>query len=129
MIPLVAALAVLLLTSLAEWLHVRRIRAVGRLAFGPAGMPNPWTRVTPFLRPLCLAAFTWGLATLVILNGVAEAGDDKAGALKEATRVVFVADLSPSMYLKDAGKDGTQSRQERMREVVDGILQRVSGNL
>src|SRR5882757_10936264 len=58
MIPLVSALAVLLLTSLAEWLHVRRIRVVGRLAFGPGGAPGAWTRVVPFLRPLCLAAFT-----------------------------------------------------------------------
>ena len=37
MIPLLAATIVLLLTLLAEWLHVRRIRAVGRLAFGPTG--------------------------------------------------------------------------------------------
>ena len=33
------------------------------------------------------------------------------------------------MYLVDAGPDGKQTRHARMREVVDGILQRVSGNL
>ncbi len=129
MTPLAFASAVLLLTSLAEWLHVRRIRKVGRLAFGPAGAPHPWTRVVPFLRPLCLTAFTWGLATLVGLNGVGDDGDNKSAGTKEATHVVFVADLSPSMYLKDAGPDGTQTRQERMREVVEGILQRISGDL
>jgi hypothetical protein len=129
MTPLVTALAVLLLTSLAEWLHVRRIRAVGRLAFGPAGAAHEWTRIVPFLRPLCLAAFTWGLATLIVLNGASEARDTKSGDSKEATRLIFLADLSPSMYLKDAGKDGSQTRQERMKEVVDGILDRVSGNL
>jgi len=122
MTPLVTALAVLLLTSLAEWLHVRRIRAVGRLAFGPAGAPHEWTRIVPFLRPLCLAAFTWGLVTLIILNGASEARDTKSGDSKEATRLIFLADLSPSMYLKDAGKDGSQTRQERMKDVVDGIL-------
>src|SRR6185295_4519426 len=47
----------------------------------------------------------------------------------EATRLVFVADLSPSMFLQDAGPEGTLTRHARMREVVEGILQRVSGNL
>jgi Ca-activated chloride channel family protein len=129
MIPLLSAFAVLLLASLAEWLHVRRIRAVGRLAFGPSGAPHRWTLVVPFLRLLCLAAFAWGLATLVGLKTSAESGERKDAADQQATRLVFVADLSPSMYLPDAGPDGKQTRQARMREVVEGILQRVSGNL
>ena len=128
MIPLLAALTVLLLTSLAEWLHARRIRAVGRLAFGPRGVPHRWTSVVPFLRPSCLSAFTWGLATLLLLRLAPDEGS-KEGRGKEATRLVFVADLSPSMYLRDAGPDGKQTRQARMREVVEAILQRVSGNL
>ncbi len=126
--PLLCALTVLILASLAEWLHMRRIRAAGRLAFGPAGAPHGWTRVVPFLRALCLTAFAWGLATLLFLK-LEPAGDNKANADKEATRLVFVADLSPSMYLEDAGPEGKQTRQARMREVVEGILQRVSGNL
>ncbi len=128
MIPLLSALAVLLLASLAEWLHTRRIRAVGRLAFGPGGAPHRWTRAVPFLRALCLSAFAWGLATLMVLK-LAPAAGEKGGGNKEATRLVFVADLSPSMYLVDAGPDGKQTRQARMREVVEAILQRVSGNL
>jgi Ca-activated chloride channel family protein len=125
-----SALVVLLLACLAEWLHVRRIRAVGRLAFGPTSAPHGWTRVVPWLRPLCLAAFTWGLATLLVLKmAAAEGKGDKAGSNKTATRLVFVGDLSPSMFLKDAGPEGKQTRHERMREVVEGILQRVSGNL
>ncbi len=129
MLPLLAALVVLLLTLLAEWLHVRRIRAVGRLAFGPAGAAHGWTRVVPWLRPLCLAAFTWGLATLILLKLTEKAGGDRKSDSKTATRLMFLADLSPSMYLTDAGPEGKQTRQARMREVVDGILQRVSGNL
>jgi Ca-activated chloride channel homolog len=129
MIPLVSALVVLLLTAIAEWLHVGRIHAVRRLAFGPDGAPNPWTRFVPFLRPLCLAAFTWGLVTLLELHLAPEIHENKDGSSKEATRLIFVADLSPSMYLTDAGPEGTQTRQQRMREVVDGVLQRVSGNL
>ena len=55
--PFYYALGALLCAALAEWLHERRIRAVGRLAFGPAGRPHGWTRVVPWVRPLCLAAF------------------------------------------------------------------------
>jgi Ca-activated chloride channel family protein len=44
-------------------------------------------------------------------------------------RLVFVADLSPSMYLKDAGPEGKQTRQERMREEVEAVLMRVGGDL
>ena len=129
MIPLLSALAVLLVTALAEWLHVRRIRAVGRLAFGPVGEPNRWARIVPVLRPLCLAAFTWGLATLLMLRLAAAEGGGRKDDARDATRLVFIADLSPSMYLKDAGPDGTQTRHARMREVTEAILQRVSGNL
>ncbi len=87
-----------------------------------------WARGVPFVRPLCLAAFAWGLVTLMLLQ-MAPGGDGKRGGDKQATRLVFVGDLSPSMYLVDAGSDGKLTRHARMREVVDGILQRVSGNL
>ncbi len=129
MIPILSALCVLLLGALAEWLHVRRIRAVGRLAFGPTGAAHGWTRVVPWLRPLCLAAFAWGLATLVMLKLAEKEGGNRDQSNKDATRLVFVADLSPSMYLTDAGPDGKLTRHARMREVVEGVLQRVSGNL
>lgn len=128
MIPLLAALATLLLASCAEWLHMRRIHRARRLAFGPAGTASRWTQIAPFLRALSFTAFAWGLATLMVLK-LAPAGDDQGRSNKEATRLVFVADLSPSMYLQDAGPDGKQTRQARMREVVGAILQRVSGNL
>lgn len=130
MIPLVAALAVLGLVSLAEWLHARRIRVAARLAFGPEGAPRRWTRVVPWLRAAGLAAFAWGVTTLLMMTLTAP--DDlqaKKRNDKEATRVVFLADLSPSMFLQDAGPEGTQTRHDRMRDVVEGILQRVSGNL
>jgi Ca-activated chloride channel homolog len=130
MIPLAAALTVLLLVSLAEWLHVRRIRVVARLAFGPRAQSLPWTRAVPGLRVASLTAFAWGATTLLMLHLAAPddaAAKDRRDA--EATRLVFVADLSPSMYLPDAGPDGSLTRHAQMREVVEGILQRVSGNL
>ena len=111
----------------AEWLHSRRIRVAGRLAFGPSGA-RPWTRFVPLLRPASLAAFTWGLVTLVLMQ---TGGNDPTKDTKNdtATRLVFIADVSPSMHLQDAGPDGGLSRHDRMRDVADGILQRVSGNL
>lgn len=130
MIPLISAAVVLVLVALAESLHLRRIRVTARLAFGPGGAARPWTRFVPWLRVTSLAAFAWGVTTLLMLKLEAP---DSAGAKErhdaEATRVVFVGDLSPSMYLPDAGPDGTLTRHARMREVVEGILQRVSGNL
>ena len=127
MMPLLTALAVLLLTALAEWLHARRIRAVGRLAFGPAGRGRAWTAWVPWLRPLAFAAFAWGLAVMVELHYAEQ--DSAKPAAKVPTRLIFVADLSPSMKLKDAGQDGKQSRQERVRESVEGVLMRVGGDL
>ena len=130
MIPLIAATTALLLVSLAEWMHGRRIRVAARLAFGPRGSGLPWTRVVPWLRGASLTAFAWGVTTLLMLK--LEAPDDATAKERhdaEATRLVFVADLSPSMYLPDAGPDGTVTRHDRMKDVVEGILQRVSGNL
>lgn len=129
MVPLLAALTTLLLVSLAEWLHARRIRVAARLAFGSQGA-KAWTSVVPWLRVVSLTAFAWGLTTLLMMK--IESPDDAAAKERldaEATRLVFVADLSPSMYLPDAGPDGSQTRHDRMKEVVEGILQRVSGNL
>lgn len=129
MISLIVALFVLLLVSLAEWIHGRRIGVVTRLAFGTQGA-KAWTHLVPWLRVASLTGFTWGVTTLLMLK--LEAPEDASAKERldaEATRLVFVADLSPSMFLKDSGPDGTQSRHARMREVVEGILQRVSGNL
>lgn len=129
MTPLIVALITLLLVSLAEWQHARRIRVTARLAFGQQGA-KAWTNVVPWLRVASLTAFAWGVTTLWMLK--LEAPDDATAKERhdaEATRLVFVADLSPSMYLPDAGPDGTMTRHDRMKDVVEGILQRVSGNL
>jgi Ca-activated chloride channel family protein len=125
--PLLAAAVVLLLTAGAEWLHARRVRRLARLAFGPAAAARAWTLAAPFLRVAALTAFAWGLAVMIQLHLAAEKGGKPEG--KAAPRLVFVADLSPSMLLKDAGPQGKQSRRERMREEVESILMRVGGDL
>jgi Ca-activated chloride channel family protein len=55
--------------------------------------------------------------------------DSQKPSAKAPARLIFVADLSPSMKLKDAGSDGKLSRQERVRESVEGVLMRVVGDL
>lgn len=128
--PLLVALLVLLLVSLAEWLHGRRIQVVARLTFGPKARSLPWTRAVPGLKAVGLSAFAWGLTTLWLLKLEApDAASARERQDAEATRLVFVADLSPSMFLADAGPEGALTRHARMREVVEAILQRVSGNL
>lgn len=127
LIPLAAALAVLLLAAWAEAWHSRRIRLAERLAFGPAGVRR-WTLWAPWLRTSSLAGFTWGLSTLALMESGAP-DPLRTPPDQHATRVVFLADLSPSMLLADAGPGGTQTRQDRTRDVVDGILQRISGDL
>jgi Ca-activated chloride channel family protein len=125
--PLPAAILVLLLSALAEALHARRVRVAARLAFGPEGASRGWTLIAPFLRCFALAAFAWGLAVMWQLHQAAK--DGKPAETKEPVRLIFVADLSPSMYLKDAGPEGKQTRQERMREEVETVLMRVGGDL
>ncbi len=127
MTPLTAALLVLLLSALAEGMHARRVRVAARLAFGPEGASRGWTLVAPALRCLALAAFAWGLAVMWELHQAAK--DGKPADTKEPVRLVFVADLSPSMYLKDAGPEGKVTRQVRMREEVEAVLMRVGGDL
>ena len=125
--PLPAALLVLLLSALAEGLHARRVRVAARLAFGPEGASRGWTMLAPLLRCLAITAFAWGLAVMWQLHQAAK--DGKPTESKEPVRLIFVADLSPSMYLKDAGPEGKQTRQERMREEVETVLMRVGGDL
>ncbi len=93
--PVHAALLVLLLSALAEALHARRVRVSARLAFGPEGAARRWTAVAPFLRCLALAAFAWGLAVMWQLHQAAK--DGKPPETAEPTRLIFVADLSPSI--------------------------------
>ncbi len=125
--PIYAAVLVLMLSALAEALHARRVRVAARLAFGPDGAARGWTVVAPFLRCLALAAFAWGLAVMWQLHQAAKDGKPPENA--EPTRLIFVADLSPSMYLKDAGPEGKVTRQQRMREEVEAVLMRVGGDL
>lgn len=124
MLPEMLAVGVGVLTGVAEWLQARRARGLASLAFGPSGRPAWWVRFTPVLRVLALMALTWGFATLYWLP----AKSHQAKAIIEPHRirhVVLVLDVSPSMKLKDAGPDLTQTRAERAAGLLQSFFERV----
>lgn len=129
-IPIAAASSVFLLVLAAEKLHARRCRSVARLAAGPSGVPRRWVRSVATARAIALAAMAWSLTTLLFGTGGVFQTDAGSEDRRESKRhAVFVADLSPSMLLKDAGPKRESTRSQRAHEVVDGILQRLDGDV
>jgi Ca-activated chloride channel family protein len=129
-IPLAVAAAVFLLVMAAEKLHLRRCRSVARLAVGPSGDARPWVRGVPVVKALALSAVAWSVATLALGAGHVFLRDEDLCDRREHKRhVVFVADLSPSMLLEDAGPKGDSTRGQRAYEVVDAILRRLDGDV
>lgn len=125
-IPLAGASVALLLAAVAEWLHARRVRRVGRLAFGPAGRPRPWLRGVPALRTLSLAAIAWALLTLLMADADSAGSGRAANTGPRPETVFLVLDYSPSMMVADAGPDAAKlTRKQRMREVVNAIVDRL----
>lgn len=119
----VAALAAGLV-AVGEWLHGRRVRRLGRLAFGPEAGPRPWVRWTPRLRVVAVALLAWGFATLLVLDPKSRRPD----LLPEGgyRHILLALDVSPSMELKDAGPEGNQTRRQRARDVLFSLFERVA---
>lgn len=128
-LSLAAAVGVVLLTLVAEKLHERRCRVVAHLATGPAGQPRRWVRWVGPVRAAALGAMTWAVLTLVFTTGGGYGGSDAEEERAERRHVVFAADLSPSMHLRDAGPERNQTRAQRMYEVVDALLKRIDGDV
>lgn len=113
------------LAAVAEALHARRCRRLGRLAFGPENRPRAWTRLTPPLRVLALAGVAWALVTLIAFHGGSRARERAAAATRH---LLVLLDVSPSMELKDAGDGGSQTRRERAAAVLKSALARTPGD-
>ena len=124
MMPELTLLAVVLLASLAEWLHAHRCRRVARLAFGPAGAPRRWVAGVPFLRVAALGALGWGLATLLEVQPAA--GRPMKLPAGGYRHLVIALDVSPSMQLADAGPNRQQRRAHRASEVLMSVLSRIA---
>jgi Ca-activated chloride channel family protein len=124
MIAEYTAMIALAPAALAEWLHWRRVRRVGRLAFGPAAKPRGWTMIVPFARPVSLAALAWGLATLYLLGATSV----KSKPMPDGgwRHLVIALDVSPSMRLEDSGPGRKQLRSKRASEVVMSLLERIA---
>jgi len=124
--PLLAAGLTLVVALLAEGLHVRRVRRVRALAFGPGGRPAGWVYAAPFLRAAALGALAWGLATLLLVEPTKHGVDgEEVRSQSDYRHIVLVLDVSPSMRLVDAGPEGEQSRTHRARELMESFFSRV----
>lgn len=123
MVAEIAALLAFVVALGAEALQVRRTRRMARLAFGPRLKPRSWARIAPLVTAISVAALTWGLVTLYILEPKVHAATTVPEA--ELKHLVIVLDVSPSMQLVDAGPDGKQSRRLRAFSLMTSFFQRV----
>ena len=120
-----AALGTLVLGVVAELLHARRVRRLGRLAFGPGGVPRVWTLATPPLRILAYAGIVWSLVILLAFEGSSRLHERNIAATRH---LMILLDVSPSMDLKDAGADGMQSRRTRAAELLKSVMERANSD-
>lgn len=122
--PAIIAIAagVLVVCTLGEWLHARRVSRIARLAFGGDGRPNPWTMATPVVRVASASAVCWSLLTLMSIDGAP--ASKHRGRLPDRHLIVAL-DASPSMYISDAGPTGRITRQRRAADLVQSVLDRL----
>lgn len=125
-LPLLLALGVLILATGAEVLHATRVKKVARLAFGPKEKPDLLGRLSPLIRISGLVATVWGLTVLVTIVPQTHRAVVRDIQPADRQHLLVVLDVSPSMRIKDGGKEGKQSRMQRAREVLDSIFARIS---
>ncbi|MBN1515891.1 VWA domain-containing protein [Candidatus Sumerlaeota bacterium] len=124
--PFVVAWLAGLLALLAETLHLKRSKKLGRLAFGPASRPRNWTYAAPVLRAVCLGGLAWSMLTLWNIEPRSDTPAEIPGS--QLRRIILALDVSPSMQLRDAGPDGGLSRRERASEVLESLLSRIAAD-
>lgn len=118
-----AGLFALVLAAVGELLHRRRVRRMAHLLFGPDARPARWVAAVPWLRALLHGGLAWGLVTLLLVPPrVHESGEVPD---EEWRHLLLVHDVSPSMQLRDAGPNGSQSRAERAKDLLDSLFERV----
>ncbi len=121
-----ATIAVVLVVLGAEWLHARRIRRVAHLAFGGAGRPAAWVRAVPLLRAVSLGAIAFGAMTLLRFDPTAA---DRTRSPRASKRVLICLDVSPSMYVEDAGPQGQKTTRARWAgQIMQELLDRVGAS-
>ncbi len=123
MVAFSAAVIVMGLAVLAEWIHARRTARVAFLAFGPRGRPMPWVRLAAPLRIVSFGLLTWSLMTLTLLEPRVHNENDVPPG--ERRHLVLVIDVSPSMFLEDAGPDLNLTRRQRASDLVESLFSRI----
>lgn len=119
-IILIAAAAAALCGA-AEWLHARRCARVQGLVLGGRA-PTRSSQAAPWIRIIAVAALAWGGLTLLTIDGAPRSRID-AGTPTQ--HVLICLDVSPSMYISDAGPDGRQQRGKRARQVLQSVFDRL----
>lgn len=119
----VAALVAFVLAIAAESIHLARVRAVAPLAFGPRRGLASLAVLAPMVRVPAAAALAWGLAVLLLLPPSTFKATE--ANLTDVRHLVLVLDVSPSMYLEDAGPKGNQKRNHRAADIILSFFQRV----
>lgn len=123
MVAELAAAIALVVALAAEALQWQRTKRIAQLAFGPYTTPRAWVRCTPFITALSVAALVWGLTTLMLVEPKTHTTTTIADG--ELKHLVLVLDVSPSMFLVDAGPDGQQSRRQRVHSLMTSYFERV----
>lgn len=111
-----------LLVLIAEFLHSRRVRRIGRLAFGPVGRARQWTKAIPFARAMAVAGVIWGSLVLLQIDG---ASTRRTETDEPPRHLVICLDVSPSMQIEDAGPDRASTRADRTTAVLSSMLERL----
>ncbi len=123
MVAETVAIVVLVLAATAEALHARRCRRLGWLAFGPTANPRKWAHAAPWLQTIAMATLAWGLMTLWEINPKLHSGEVPDES--EIKQLLLVLDVSPSMFLEDAGPDRKQARRKRASDVLGSLFNRL----
>lgn len=121
---LAAGVAALVMLA-AELLHRRRIIRASGLIFGPGLGPAVWTVAVTPARALAVGVVVWGGITLIDFDGTARVPAETAGPPRH---LVICLDVSPSMYIEDAGPAKDKTRSARGAEAVASILERLDMN-
>lgn len=128
MVNFYIALGVLVVCLLTELIHLQRTKKLASLAFGPGERPRTWTHLVVVLKPLAAAVLCWGLLTLLPYKG-----EPKGTALdlpelppEDIEHIVIIMDVSPSMYLEDAGEKGLEKRKVRAKEILESMIKRIT---
>jgi Ca-activated chloride channel homolog len=122
-LPELITIGVVVLFTLAEVFHARRVDRLARLAFGFSGRPRAWTSAALPLRVAAAGLVAWGLASIYFEQP--KVFKAREAQPNQQRHVMIVWDVSPSMKLDDAGTDGKTKRSKRAAELMRSFFQRV----